>query len=255
MQVEIDAALQLVYCIPSEVHGQEDGMAANKFSLRPVAVDVVLKEKVYDALKAAITEMDIYAGDEPPKLDERRLAEELGVSRTPVREALSRLESEGLIQTIPRRGAFVVRKTKREIIEMIHVWAALESMAARLATLNASDEALKSLRPLMEANAEQDASAGYLDEYSDANVRFHQTIIGLGGSELLTGLTDTLFVHMRSIRARTIGERDRVQRSVIDHTQIIEALEKRDTDLAERLVREHTLNLAKHVEQYVDYLE
>ena len=68
---------------------------------------------------------------------------------------------------------------------MIHVWAALESMAARLATLNASDEALKSLRPLMEANAEHDASAGYLDEYSDANVEFHQTIIGLGRSELL----------------------------------------------------------------------
>ena len=64
---------------------------------------MVLKDKVYDALKAAITEMDIYAGDEPPKLDERRLAEELGVSRTPVREALSRLESEGLIQTIPRQ--------------------------------------------------------------------------------------------------------------------------------------------------------
>lgn len=84
--------------------------------LRPVKANPGLTDKVYVALRDAISRMDIYRGDEPPKLDERYLAESLGVSRTPVREALSRLEQEGLVMSIPRRGAFVVRKTKREII-------------------------------------------------------------------------------------------------------------------------------------------
>ena len=83
-----------------------------------------------------------------PKLDERHLAESLGVGRTPVREALARLEQEGLVQTISRRGVFVVRKTKAEIIEIVTAWAALESMAARLATANATDDEIANLRTM-----------------------------------------------------------------------------------------------------------
>ena len=123
-------------------------MAATQLHLRPVQTSVVLKEKVYRALLDAIMTMDIYAGDEPPRLDERRLAEDLGVSRTPVREAISRLEQQGLVETIPRRGAFMVRKTKAEILEIISVWAALEGMAARLATAVATDEEIAQLRKL-----------------------------------------------------------------------------------------------------------
>ena len=79
----------------------------------------------------AIVEIDIYADRDEHRLDERQLADQLGVSRTPIREALVRLEHEGLVRILPRRGAYVARKTKREILEMITVWAALESMAAR----------------------------------------------------------------------------------------------------------------------------
>ncbi|MEM7406243.1 MAG: GntR family transcriptional regulator [Pseudomonadota bacterium] len=223
--------------------------------LQPVTTELVLKDKVYLALRDAIRQMDIYSDAEPPKLDERRLADNLGVSRTPVREALSRLEQEGLVQLIPRRGAFVVRKSKAEILEMIHVWAALESMAARLATERATDTELEALRELADVAQAPDAASGHIDEYSEKNIRFHQAIIGLAGSELISGLADGLFIHMRSIRARTIGERDRVSRSVIDHSHIVDALCRRDTDLAEQLVRDHTLNLARHVARFVDYLD
>ena len=123
-------------------------MPKKDIKLRPLNVDVVLKDKVYHALKGAILSMDIYAQEDTPKLDERRLAEDLGVSRTPVREVLSRLEQEGLVQNIPRRGAFVVRKTKTEILEMICVWSALEGLAARLATQHATDRELAELREL-----------------------------------------------------------------------------------------------------------
>src|SRR5687767_11751859 len=84
------------------------------------------KEKAYAALKDAILRMDLYSTREPIRLDERELSQRLGVSRTPVREAIAMLEREGFVRTVPRRGIHVVRKTKREIIEMIQAWAALE---------------------------------------------------------------------------------------------------------------------------------
>ena len=229
-------------------------MAATSIKLRPVRTSTVLKDQVYRALKSAITSMDIYASREAAKLDERRLACDLGVSRTPIREALSRLEQEGLVETIPRRGAFVVRKTKAEIIEMVYAWAALESMAARLATQRASDEEIGRLRALFSTFQGPGTATAQIDEYSDTNIRFHQSIMALGKNRDLQGLAETLFVHMRAIRAQTITERDRASRSIIDHMHIIEAIERRDTLLAEQLVRDHTLGLADHIENYVDYL-
>ena len=91
-----------------------------------------------------------------------------------------------------------------------------------------------------------------MGEYSDANIRFHQTIIGLGGCPLISKLAEELFFHVRAIRNRTIGEQDRARRSIIDHQEIVAALEARDTERAERLVREHTLRLRDHVEKFVD---
>ena len=207
------------------------------------------------ALKAAIAEMEIYTEAEPPRLDERTLGEKLGVSRTPVREALSRLEQEGLVETVPRRGAFVVRKTKQEILEMIHVWAALESMAARLATLNATRKELRELKNFLRPHGERDEARARIDEYSETNIAFHQTIIKLSKSHLLIELTENLFIHMKAIRARTIKDRDRASQSIIDHTRIIDALENRQTELAEQLTRDHALALADHVRQHVDYLD
>ena len=104
-----------------------------------------LRSQVYTLLKAAIADKDIYNPSQELRLDERQLITALGVSRTPIREALSLLEQEGFIRTMPRRGIYIVRKSKREIIEMIQMWAALESMAARLATLHAPDDEIAKL--------------------------------------------------------------------------------------------------------------
>jgi DNA-binding GntR family transcriptional regulator len=205
-------------------------------------------------LKQAITSMNIYAEDAELRLDERELSEKLKISRTPIREALARLEQEGLVRIVPRKGVYIVRKTKTEILEMITVWAALEGMAARLITLHASDKEIASLRKLF-ATFEGDQIQAHIDEYSETNIKFHQTILSLSKCRLLTDMADNLFIHMRSIRARTISEDNRANRSIVDHLHIIEALESRDTELAERLVREHTLNLATHVEKNVDYLQ
>ncbi|MGH7053057.1 MAG: GntR family transcriptional regulator [Stellaceae bacterium] len=221
---------------------------AAKLAVKRLDVPPSFREQAYCALKRAITAMDIYGQAGEVRLDERRLSQELGVSRTPIREAMTLLEQEGFVRTLPRRGIFVVRKTKREIVEMITVWAALESMAARLATLHAAAADIAGLRRLMDAFAGAPDPA-HLGEYSDANIAFHQAIIRLGGCALLSEMSENLFLHMRAIRAVTIHQDNRAARSVADHGRIIEAIERRDTELAERLVRQHTLDLAAHVER------
>jgi DNA-binding GntR family transcriptional regulator len=223
-------------------------------AVTPIDTGFSLKDKIYDALKEAITSMNIYADDAELRLDERRLSEQLSISRTPVREALARLEQEKLVQIVPRRGVYIIRKTKVEILEMLTVWAALESMSARLITLNATDDVIASLRSLLTSYSEGQVD-DHIDEYSENNINFHQAILRMSGNQLICDTADNLFIHMRSIRARTIGEEDRAQKSIVDHMQIVEAIESRDPDLAERLVREHTLNLAKHVDTHVTYLD
>ena len=92
-------------------------------------------------------------------------------------------------------------------------------------------------------------------ETADANIAFHQAIIQLSGSHLMARTIENLFVHVRAIRRMTISQKDRASRSIADHMRIIEALERRDTELAERLVRQHSLDLAAHVEKYCDFLD
>jgi DNA-binding GntR family transcriptional regulator len=131
---------------------------------------------------------------------------------------------------------------------MIIAWAALEGMAARLTCERAGDEEIGSLRTLF-SNFEEGEVRLHLDEYAAANLRFHQRIIELGHSQLIANMADGLLVHVRAIRRHTIGDADRAERSIVDHMHIIEALEARDAELAERLVRDHALNLARHVER------
>ena len=220
---------------------------------RRIATSASLRDKAYAALKQMITEADIYAHPEEIRLDEKQLSQALGVSRTPIREAMTLLEQEGFLRTEPRRGIFIVRKTKKQIIEMIEMWAAIESMAARLATINASDEDIAGLRRLFD-EFRNSTPAEHIHEYSEANIAFHQAIIRLSGSHLMGKTIDDVLIHVRAIRRMTISQRDRASRSIKDHMKIIEALEARDTELAERLVRQHSLDLAAHVEKHCDFL-
>jgi DNA-binding GntR family transcriptional regulator len=127
-------------------------------------------------------------------------------------------------------------------------------MAARLATSRASDEEIAQLRKNFTSYDGEEART-HIDEYSDTNIEFHQTIISLAKSELISQMAAQLFFHMRAIRTTTIKDRGRVAQSVMDHTRIIEAIEERDAYHAEQLVRDHALELAKHIEHHVDYLD
>lgn len=219
---------------------------ARGLKLKAVGMNFSLKDHIYEVLKDGITGMNIYAADADLRLEERKMAEQLGISRTPIREALARLEQEGFVEIQARKGVFIKRKSLDEVLDMITVWAALESMAARLATVVASDEEISSLRRMVHDYTKDEARL-HMDEYSEANIRFHQRILELSKCAMMKAIADGLFLHMRAIRARAMAEADRVSRSVVDHMHIIEAIENRDADLASEMVREHTMRLHAHV--------
>jgi DNA-binding GntR family transcriptional regulator len=233
---------------------RSSGPVASRVEVAPLEDISTFADRAYAALKNVILSLDIYERPGEVRLDERQLASDLGISRTPVREAMAQLEREGFVRSVPRRGIYVVRKTRQEVIELITAWAALESMAARLITQNAADEEIATLRRMF-AKFENGELHARLDEYSEVNIEFHQSVIRMSRNRVLIDLAENLFTHMRMIRRKTIGEEDRADRSIRDHMNIIRALETRDTERAEDLVRNHALGLAEHVARHADHLD
>jgi DNA-binding GntR family transcriptional regulator len=233
---------------------RNDGALESRVAVAPLEDTSTFADRAYAALKDVILSLDIYEKPDDVRLDERQLASDLGISRTPVREAMAQLGREGFVRSVPRRGIYVVRKTRAEVIELITAWAALESMAARLITQNASDEEIVTLRSMF-AKFENGELHARLDEYSEVNIEFHQAIIRMSRNRVLIDLAENLFTHMRMIRRKTIGEEDRADRSIRDHMNIIRAIEARDTVRAEDFVRNHALGLAEHVARHADHLD
>ena len=129
-------------------------------------------------------------------------------------EALARLAQDGLVDIIRARVCSSTQIKAQQILDMVITWAALESMTARLAVVNASDTDIKVLQFAMSQS--ETASKAELSEYSDTNVKFHQSILDLSGCELRT-TADDLFAHMYAVRQRALSEGDRASRSVADH--------------------------------------
>ncbi len=201
-----------------------------------------LRDLAYDAIRQSITATDPCAAPGEIWLDERRIARarDLGISRTPVREALMLLEREGFVRQVPRRGTPVIRKTKREILDIIAVWAALEGAAAASAARTASDAQLAALGEQFQGLTAADL-ADQLQDYAQANLAFHHTIIQLGGCGLMAEMAAEMFVHVRAVRTRAIHQADRAERSMREHAWIIAALRTRNAERAAILVRDHAL--------------
>ena len=170
-----------------------------RLALAPVDTLPSFKQQAYVALKNVIVTMDIYCYPAEIRLDERKLAAEFGISRTPVREAIVQVEREGFVRSVPQRGVYVVRKTKREVTEMITAWAALQSMAARLVIQSAGEDEIVGVRRMF-ATLEGGAVEAKLNEYSEVNIECHQRIIRMSHNRVLIDLAKNLFTHMRMIR-------------------------------------------------------
>jgi DNA-binding GntR family transcriptional regulator len=210
-----------------------------------------LRERVYEILKRSIIFQEISPGD---KIDEENLARTLGVSRTPIRESLCRLENEGIVKIIPRRGAFVVKHSKESIIEILLVREVLEGFAARLAVDHMDERTIEEMKALFRGFSESNIRDRSKD-YVQADLEFHARIVKKSKNNLLINLMNILNDHVQMLRLRTVALKGRPERSLSEHVRIIEALERRNSPLAESLMRRHIRNIRKSVLRNIMDLE
>jgi DNA-binding GntR family transcriptional regulator len=217
----------------------------SKICLLPLEQTPSLSNLAYHALKEAVLGTD-YTSES--RLDERKLAENLKISRTPLRDAIRRLVDEGFLRVEPRKGVFVVRKTRQEIIEILYVRAALEGMAAKLAVRHITDEDVAQMKAMFAGFTPRNVT-GKVDEFSLANVVFHELVLKLSHSQKLQEIAANIYDHMRMVRMQTIRLGNRARNALAEHLDIIRAFEKRDGELAGRHTQHHIEGLARYVEE------
>ena len=205
-----------------------------------------LKTKVYDSLKKYIISLNIYLKEADFHLDERQLSTKLGVSRTPIREAVARLEQEGIVKTVPRRGVFVNRKSKKELIEIVTVWAGLEGYAAHLIIKNSTDLEIKGLRKFCQYS--KDNVLSDLENYSRDNISFHQHIMKLTKVNLMSHVLESQLVHLQFLRKKFIFNSNRALKSIDEHEEIITSLLSKNASKAEKVLKNHALALVDRIE-------
>lgn len=223
-------------------------------SLEPTTVEptplepaqVSFKMQAYRALKGSIMEMDIYGQRGEIRIDDREVCEMLGISRTPVREALILLEHEGFVRTVPRHGVVVARKSRTQIADMILVWAALEGMAARLAATLAEESDLIQLA--------QDFPPS-LAHTPDSAAGLHQSLAGLSRCALIGSLTRNLALHMRAIHRIEQADETQAAQAVETRTAVVAALTARDGAQAESLILKRHFALNQYIQRTCAFLD
>ncbi len=217
----------------------------------PACSESGLRALAYKAILGTIAELRIYDHPGELQLDECKLSRDLGVSRTPIREALTILEHQGFVRRRPRHGVFVVKKTRREIIEMIYACAALESMAVRLACAKATEAQLGALRTSFSAFYEADPTGGY-HRYFEARWQFCRHAATLAQCAEILSMLNHLLLHLRSVHETIFRQSIDLAYLRAAYRAIIEALELRDAERASRLVLERGFRFARDIESYGD---
>ena len=197
-----------------------------------------LRGRVFQKLRE-----DIRSGRyrEHEELKEVAIGEELGVSRTPVREAFRQLELEGLIQIVPNRGAYVTGITAKDVKDIYMIRSLLEGLCARLATEKITKEQLEE----MEENiylADFHASKGHMDQMAELDNRFHDILYEACDSKMLEHTLRDYHQYVLRVRQKTLSTNTRGRASNDEHRQIMEAIKEKDADRAEQLANRHILN-------------
>lgn len=214
-------------------------MEAPRSSLprRAVLNRASLSQQAVEELRRRITGHDLLAGQ---RLDESALADELGISRTPLREALKVLSAEGLIELRPRRGCYVTELGHGDLEDIFPIMALLEGEVAREAALRVTAADLKRLER-MHASLEAHAAAGDVDHYYEVNHVFHEALQLIAGNRWLQQVIGDLRKILKLSRQRSLRLEGRLQGSLAEHQSLMDALRMRDGDRAERVMKAHLL--------------
>ena len=207
--------------------------------LVPIVLDNYkpLRELVFESLREAILLGRLIPGE---RLMEVQLADEMGVSRTPVREAIRKLELEGLVVMIPRKGAYVAGLTLKDITDLFEVRAALEGMAAGLAAERITEGELEQLeRAIVEESQTQDDD---ISTYVDKDTFFHEIIYQASRNKQLVQIITRLREQIQRFRMTSLSQPGRAKMYVDEHKKIVEAISGHDIKSARLLAREHIEN-------------
>ena len=197
---------------------------------------VNLDQKVYSQLKSMILDQNLKSGS---KIYQEKLAEDLGISRTPLVNALKKLEQEHLITAIPRKGFYVREFSKEEMVYIFELREVLEGLAVRRASLRISSSQIQKLQNLFTGLKASEAS-GSVEKYAKEDRRFHHFLIKIGGDDLLSNMLETYSVITFSYLVKFRGGLVRPpQETLPEHLAIIEAIIKKDPEMAEQTVRLH----------------
>ncbi len=208
-----------------------------------------LRDQVYDILKNMIILREIQPGKKVP---EEELCRKLGVSRTPIRETLCRLENEGIVKIIPRRGAFVVEQSKQTVREILEIREALEGLVARLATQNMDGRTAERVRNSLAHADRIAASDPKLAKYTHADIEFHDLLLKACNNQMLQNMMQVVNAHLQIIRLRTVVLPGRARKTVEEHFRIMEAIDRGDADQAEELMRRHIRSVRQVALENID---
>lgn len=208
-----------------------------------------LREKIADKIRADIIK-GVYADEE--RLVEPKLAKSLGISRTPIREALRQLETEGFIEIVPRKGAVVKSLTVNDIDDLYAVKASLEGLAARQATANLTEKDIDRLRKMNDKFRDiAYENPNIMDEYLKYNVDFHNIFITASKNKKILEILDGLSKNFQRFKTLLVSNPERAQHAVEEHQAIIDAFATGDPDLAENRVRWHIQNAWEYLKHNI----
>jgi DNA-binding GntR family transcriptional regulator len=210
---------------------------AKQRRLLPVKLDSYkpLRELVFVSLREAIIQGQLKPGE---RLMELQLAEELGVSRTPVREAIRKLELEGFVVMLPRKGAYVAGITDKDITDVFEVRAALEALAAGLAAERITDRELERLERSVVQISELTEQPD-LDALVQEDAQFHEIIYRASRNQRLSQILTNLQEQIQRFRLTTLSRPGRTREALEEHKQIVDAISERNVELAQKLAWEH----------------
>jgi len=211
-----------------------------------------LRNQIYDIIKEMIVMREIKPDE---KINEERLAERLRVSRTPIRETLCRLENEGIVKVIPRRGAFVMKQCKERVVEILYVREVLEGLLARIVAQDRDEKTLTKLRKSLERISSVPEEDGNLMKYTNADIEFHNSLLEACNNEMLQNMMGIVNSHLQVIRLRTVVIPGRARKTVEEHYRVLEAIEKGNANSAERLMRKHIESVRTSAVKNLDMME